>query len=88
MIRKFQLDIVSPEALVCSKEVVMLQAPGVEGEFGILQGHEPIISMLQAGELKVYEFDDKEFTPIAISGGFLEVAKNRCTVLMETSADV
>jgi len=81
MTRKFTLDIVSPESLVFSKEVVMLIAPGVEGEFGVLESHAPMIATLQAGELKVYEYDDKEFSTINISGGFLEVANSRCTVL-------
>ena len=83
MIHKFQLDIVSPESLVLSKEVVMVQAPGAEGEFGVLSHHAPLIAALKEGELKVYEYDDKEFSTINISGGFLEVANNRCTVLVE-----
>ncbi len=80
---KFQLDIVSPESLVFSKEVVMLQAPGIEGEFGVLESHAPMIAALQAGDLKIYENSDAEFSTINISGGFLEVANNRCTVLAE-----
>jgi F-type H+-transporting ATPase subunit epsilon len=88
MIRKFTLDIVSPEALVLSKEVVMVQAPGVEGEFGVLNSHAPMIAALQAGELKVNEFDDRDSKTITISGGFLEVANNRCTILAEKIVNV
>ncbi len=66
----------------------MLVAPGVEGEFGVLENHAPLIAALQAGELKVYEHDDVNFQSIAISGGFLEVANNRCTVLAEKITNV
>ena len=88
MIHKFALDIVSPESLIFSKEVIMVVAPGVEGEFGVLENHAPLIAALQAGELKVYEHDDRNFNIIPISGGLLEVAKNRCTVLAEKITNV
>lgn len=88
MIHKFQLDIVSPESLVFSKEVLMVQAPGLEGEFGVLDSHAPMIAALQAGELKIFEHDAADAQIVTISGGFLEVANNRCTVLAEKVTNV
>lgn len=87
MIKKFLLDIVSPEALVVSKEVVMLVAPGSEGDLGILAEHAPLISALREGELRIYEFDDREYVSLFVTGGFLEVAHNRCTVLGENISE-
>lgn len=83
MIQKFLLEIVSPEALLFSREVVMVTCPGIEGDFGVLQGHMPFISTLRSGPLHVYENDDRNFETLYVSGGFAEVTNTRCTILAE-----
>lgn len=88
MIHKFQLEIVSPEALVLSKEVVMVVCPGEEGDFGVLAGHAPLIAMLRPGVLNIYENDDKTYETYFITGGFAEVTNTRCTVLADMVKDM
>ncbi len=46
------LEIVSPEATLFSSEVEFVIAPGVDGEFQILNGHAPIVSLLVEGTIK------------------------------------
>ena len=47
------LEIVSPEATLYRGEVSAVTVPGANGEFQMLENHAPIISLLQAGTLKV-----------------------------------
>ncbi len=79
-----QLEIVTAERLVYSDQVNGVVAPGVEGELGILPHHAPLLTTLQAGELRIM----KEGQPdnyMAISSGFLEVMANQVVVLADTA---
>ena len=78
-----QLDIVTPDKLVLSKEVDYVGAPGLEGEFGVLPGHVPFISALAVGCL-YYKAEGKTHYAF-ISGGFAEVSDNKVTVLAESA---
>ena len=48
-----KLDIVTAERAVYAEDVDMVIAPGVEGQLGILPHHAPLMTILQAGELRV-----------------------------------
>lgn len=78
-----RLDIVTAERTVFSEDVDMVIAPGVEGQLGILPHHTPLMTTLQAGELRVKR--DKGEIPLAISGGFLEVRPDRVVVLADAA---
>ena len=45
----FQLSLVSPEKLLFAGQVDQVDLPGVEGDFGVLAGHAPIVAMLRPG---------------------------------------
>lgn len=76
-----QLEILTPEKKVYSGEADAIQFPGVAGSFQILNNHTPLISSLKAGNLKIDL--KKESKTFAISGGFVEILKNKVTVLVE-----
>ncbi|MBV8889226.1 MAG: ATP synthase F1 subunit epsilon [Alphaproteobacteria bacterium] len=77
-----QFELVSPERLVLSEMVEMVVVPGVEGNFGVLPGHAPLISMIRPGMIDVYE--GRTVTRrIFIVGGIAEVTPERCTVLAD-----
>ncbi len=78
-----RLDIVTAERAVYSEEVDMVIAPGIEGQLGILPHHTPLMTALQAGELRVKK-GGEEFS-MAISGGFLEVRPDRVVVLADAA---
>lgn len=84
MAKAYQLEIVTPERLVFSGEVVSLSAPGVEGGFGVLANHTPFMSALEAGVIRLEDALGVE-ARIAISGGFFEVSKNHAIVLAEAA---
>ena len=81
-------ELVTPERLVRSEDVHMVVVPGSEGDFGVLEGHAPLMSTIRNGELAIYRNGmSGEPERIAIEGGFAEVNDRGLTVLAER-ADV
>jgi len=78
-----RLDIVTAERSVYAEDVDMVIAPGVEGQLGILPHHAPLMTTLQAGELRVKKGEEE--ISLAISGGFLEVRPDRVVVLADAA---
>lgn len=76
------LEIVTAERVVFSEEVDQVNAPTRDGRIGVLPRHEPLMTILQAGELTIIK--DGERTPFAVSGGFMEVLSSRVTILADT----
>lgn len=82
MSKKLTLSIVTPEKQLVSEEVDQVNAPGTEGDLGILYDHAPILTNLRSGQLS-YE-NEGETIALVVSGGYLEVTDNRVTILAET----
>ena len=80
-----QLEIVTPDHLVLSKEVDYVGAPGLEGEFGVLPGHVPFISALAVGCLYYKAAGKTRY--VFVAGGFTEVSDNKVTVLAECAEE-
>ncbi len=80
---KLLLNIVTPEKNVVEQFVDQVNAPGIEGDLGILYDHAALITNLRPGPLS-YE-NDGQTTGLVVSGGYLEVTENRVTVLAETA---
>lgn len=80
---KLKFEIVTAEGIVYSDDVDIIVAPGIEGQLGILPGHAPLLTMLQPGEMLVRK--DGEETAMFVSGGFLEVMRDRVTVLADVA---
>ena len=76
-------EIVTAERVVYSDDVDIVVAPGVNGQLGILPNHAPLMTMLQPGELMVRK--DGIEQSIFVSGGFLEVQRNKVTILADTA---
>jgi len=82
MSQKLILSIVTPEKQLVAEEVDQVNAPGSEGDLGILYDHAPILTNLRSGQLS-YE-KDGETIALVVSGGYLEISENCVTVLAET----
>ena len=80
---KIRFEIITAERVVYSDDVDVVIAPGVEGELAVLPHHAPLMTMLQAGELRVKK--DGEETSMFVSGGFLEVRQDKVVVLADTA---
>ncbi|MDR1003555.1 MAG: ATP synthase F1 subunit epsilon [Prevotellaceae bacterium] len=80
-----RLHIVSPEREIFSGEVTSVTLPGVMGEFVILYGHAPIVSVLAAGNVSYEPTAGDGAQTLAIDGGFVEQNNNEATVCVELS---
>jgi len=77
------VDIVSAEKEIYSGTAVMVFAPLVNGEVGILPRHAPLIARLKPGEVRVRTGTEELF--FYVSGGLLEVQPHLVTVLADTA---
>lgn len=76
------VEIITPDQTIFEGEATLVQLPGVDGLFEILNSHAPMISALGKGKVKVKRTDDSlDF--FEISGGVLEVKNNKILVLAE-----
>ena len=83
MATPFEVGLVSPEAAVWRGEATMLVAKTVEGEIGILAGHEPFLGELaENGEVRI-TLVDNSVLKATVSGGFLSVSRTGVSVLAE-----
>lgn len=82
----FHFELVSPEKLLFSDEVQQVDVPGVEGDFGVLADHAPMVTTLRPGVLTVHTGSGSQ--RIVVLGGFAEVSKEGLTVLAESAEAV
>lgn len=80
-------ELVTPTKLVRTEEVHMVVVPGSEGEFGVLEGHAPVMSTITDGALQIFKTEGAAPESIRIQGGFAEVGDNGLTVLAEHVED-
>lgn len=77
-------ELVTPEKLVRSEEVHMVVVPGTEGDFGVLEGHAPLMSTIRDGNIEIYKTAGGNAPEIVrVEGGFAEVNEQGLTVLAE-----
>ena len=74
------LEVVTTEETLYSGEAVVVFAPGIEGQLGILPRHAPLLTAVNKGEVVVRNKGIE--TSIDVNGGFLEVKDNKVTILV------
>ena len=83
---KFHFDLVSPARMVFTGDVTQVDVPGVEGDFGVLAGHAPIVATLKPGILTVFGAGAPQ--RFVVLGGFAEMSPAGLTVLAESANPV
>ena len=79
-----RVELVTPEKLYRSDDVYMVVVPGSEGDFGVLEGHSPMMSTLRNdAALEIYVTQGATPERLIIAGGFAEVNESGLTVLAE-----
>jgi F-type H+-transporting ATPase subunit epsilon len=78
---KLTLEVVTPNGLLVRDEVDSVQAPGSEGDFGVLPGHIPMLATLGAGEIVYRKGED--IGRIVCLFGFCEVLPDRVHIMAE-----
>lgn len=91
------LDILTPEKKLYTGEVISVEMPGIDGYFGVLDNHAPMISALKAGTITIEQHEavsgdaintfiadaqNKRFT-IDVKGGVVEIFHNKVIVLLD-----
>ena len=79
----FNLQIVTPDKLFYNEEVDMLVVRTTEGDVGILKGHTDYVASLDIGIIKIKK--DGVFKEATIAGGFIQVDKEKTTILTEAA---
>ncbi|MBQ3634932.1 MAG: ATP synthase F1 subunit epsilon [Bacteroidales bacterium] len=77
------LEIVSPESIMFSGEIEMVEMPGKQGRFAILSGHAPIISSLTEGSIRVKPQGQEEIA-FPCKSGYVECDDNKVTILLNS----
>ena len=82
MVKQFQLDIMASDHVFYSGPCDELVFPGQDGSFGILPNHQPMITCLNAGELRFRV--GEEWHDAIVSDGFVEIMPSNVTMLADT----
>ncbi|MDF7676909.1 F0F1 ATP synthase subunit epsilon [Neisseriaceae bacterium ESL0693] len=80
-----QVEVVSNEERIFSGEASFVVVPTQTGELGIYPRHEPIMSLVRPGALRLTVPNQKEEILVAVSGGILEVSPDKLTVLADVA---
>ncbi|MDJ0518847.1 MAG: ATP synthase F1 subunit epsilon [Trichodesmium sp. MO_231.B1] len=72
--------VIAPDKTVWDSEAQEVILPSTTGQLGILSGHAPLLSALDAGVMRVRA--EKDWMPIALMGGFAEVEADEVTILV------
>jgi F-type H+-transporting ATPase subunit epsilon len=82
----FHFDLVSPEKLAFSGEVDQVDIPGVEGDFGVLAGHAPIVAAIRPGILTITSGGAHQ--KVIVFGGLAEMSEKGLTVLADVATSL
>lgn len=77
-----KVEIINPDKTIFTGEAKLIQLPGKDGSFEILEKHAPLISVLAKGKVKLVDLKD-EMQFFEIKGGVIEVLKNKVLILAE-----
>ncbi len=79
-----KFEIVTPERVVLKEEITQITVPTKAGEITVLPNHIPLVSSLVPGVVHVKKKDGQDEI-MSISGGFLEVLKDKVVILADTA---
>jgi len=80
------VEIVTPSEIVFSGSAEQVQAPGVLGEFGVLEAHASMLAVTQAGRLTLHTEEGERV--LVVGPGFAEVGPDQVTLLVDLCEEV
>ncbi len=91
MAESLALEIVTPDGLKLTTQVAELTAPSVDGEFGVLPGHRPMLAALKTGIVRFKPARGSELRSeqvgeqsVAVGPGFVEIFSDRAVLLTQS----
>ena len=79
------LEIVTPAARVYSDTIDTVVIPTLDGEIGILPGHIPLLTQVDAGELRVTKGGQTQ--ALVVGAGFAQIERDKVSILTESAID-
>ena len=87
MENSFKFEIISPENIIFSDDVMMATLPSYEGDMSILKNHIPIITFLKPGLIKVQK-SEGEYEEFFVQDGIVEYLNNSLITLSASTINV
>ncbi len=81
MAEMFELKIIEPDGMFYEGQASFLEFTSVTGEMGVYANHIPLTTILAPGVMKIHS--DGQVKKAAVMGGFIEIQKDRITVMAE-----
>ncbi len=78
-----QVEIITPDQEIYKGEAYLVQLPGIDGSFEILNNHAPLISALKEGKIKLKKTKESKEEFFEVKGGVIEVLDNKVIILAE-----
>ena len=75
------VTVLTPDKELYKGTAISVKVPGSDGQFEVLNNHAPIVSSLQAGEVRILTGTEK--VTFRIQSGFIEVLRNEVAVLVQ-----
>lgn len=82
-LKKFQLEVISPERVFYTGDVEMVELTTTEGDIGIYADHIPLTTIVAPGVLTITE-SANELKEAAVLEGFMEVTQEKVTILAQS----
>ena len=76
------LEVITPDMKLFEGEVSVVELPGIDGSFELLNNHAPLVSALKKGKIKIVD-KEKATKFLDINGGVIEISNNKIIVLAE-----
>jgi len=83
---ELQVSVVSADQEVWTGTASMVVAKTTEGEIGILPGHEPLLAILSAGEVRITTGTGSTAVRANAEDGFLSVEHDTVTIVARNAA--
>ena len=82
-LKKFRLEVISPERIFYSGDVEMLELTTTEGEIGIYADHIPLTTIIAPGVMTITE-TGSQLKQAAVLEWFMEITQEKVTVLAQS----
>ncbi|MDD2981209.1 MAG: ATP synthase F1 subunit epsilon [Hespellia sp.] len=78
---KFELKIITPDAMFYEREADFVEFTATTGEMGVYAQHVPTTTILEPCVVTIHNGDEQK--KAAVAGGFVEILKERITIMAE-----
>ena len=82
-LKKFQLEVISPERIFYDGEVEMVELTPIEGDIGVYASHIPLTTIVAPGIMTITE-GGGQLKEAAVLEGFMEITQEKVTILAQS----